>query len=201
MLSLPGLAGRFALLAAITIPCLSLATPPDWAPAHGWRKKNDARYAGYSGRSWDSDYGVQSGSCDRGRLGAVVGGVVGGAAGGVIGAEVGDGADADAAVVLGTVIGAAIGAEIGRRMDRTDRACVGHSLELAAAGQSVQWINPNTRITYRLQVADEPPLADGCRRFRLVAHGAFGLSEGRTTACPDESGVWSPAPDQRLGRR
>ena len=27
-----------------------LASPPDWAPAHGWRKKNDPAYAGYSGR-------------------------------------------------------------------------------------------------------------------------------------------------------
>jgi surface antigen len=195
MPSLQGLAGSFAVAAAVTLPCLSLAVPPDHAPAHGWRAKNDARYAGYSGRNWDSDYGVQSGSCDRGRIGAVVGGVAGGA----IGAEVGDGSAA--AVVLGTVIGAAIGAEIGRRMDRTDLSCVGHALELAASGQSVQWINPNTRITYQLKLADEPPLASGCRRFRLVAHGAFGLSEGRTTACPDESGVWAPAPDQRLGRR
>jgi surface antigen len=199
MPSLPGLAGYVGLFAAVTLPCLSIATPPDWAPAHGWRKKNDARYAGYSGRSWDSDYGVQSGSCDRGRLGPVVGGVVGGAAGGAIGAEVGNGNEA--AIVLGAVIGAAIGTEIGRRMDRTDRSCVGLSLELATAGQTVQWSNPNTRITYQLKLADEPPLADGCRRFRLTAHGAFGLSEGRTTACPDDAGVWSPAPDQRLGRR
>ncbi len=199
MPSLPGLLGRIALVAAVTLPCLSLATPPDWAPAHGWRKKNDARYAGYSGRSWVSDYGVQSGACDRGRLGPIVGGVVGGAAGGAIGAEVGQGSEA--AIVLGTVIGAAIGTEIGRRMDRTDRSCVGHSLELAAAGQTVQWNNPNTRISYQLKLADEPALADGCRRFRLTAHGAFGLSEGRTTACPDDAGVWSPAPNQRLGRR
>lgn len=178
MPSLPGLVGRIALVAAVTLPCLSLATPPDWAPANGWRKKNDARYAGYSGRSWDSDFGVQSGACDRSRLGPIVGGVV-----------------------LGTVIGAAIGTEIGRRMDRTDRSCVGHSLELAAGGQTVQWSNPNTRITYQLKLADEPSLADGCRRFRLTAHGAFGLSEGRTTACPDDAGVWSPAPNQRLGQR
>lgn len=199
MASLPGLAGYVALAAATTLPCLSLAIPPDHAPAHGWRAKNDARYAGYSGRSWDSDYGVQSGSCDRSSIGAVVGAVAGGAAGGAIGAEVGHGSTT--AIVLGTVIGAAIGAEIGKRMDRTDRSCVGHALELAAGGRTVEWVNPNTRITYQIKLADEPPLANGCRRFRLVAHGAFGLSEGRTTACPDDSGTWSPPPDQRLGRR
>ena len=53
-------------------------------------------------------------------------------AGGVIGAEAGKGDQRAVAIVVGTVIGAVIGAEIGRRMDRTDRSCVGHALELAA---------------------------------------------------------------------
>jgi hypothetical protein len=52
-----------------------------------------------------------------------------------------------------------------------------------------------------LKLADEPTRGDGCRRFRLVAHGAFGLSEGRTIACPDAMGVWSPARDLRAERR
>ena len=49
----------------VALPCLALATPPSWAPAHGWRKKNDPAYAGYSGRSWNDDFGVQSGRCNR----------------------------------------------------------------------------------------------------------------------------------------
>jgi len=191
--------GRIALVAAVTLPCLSLATPPDWAPAHGWRKKNDARYAGYSGRSWDSDFGVQSGACDRGRLGPIVGGVVGGAAGGAIGAEVGKGNEA--AIVLGTVIGAAIGTEIGRRMDEADRSCAGHALELAAPGQSVTWMNASTGVSYKLTPSDKPEGANGCRKFRLVATGSFGLSEGRTVACPAADGTWSLSPEVQLGRR
>lgn len=182
------------LALVVAIPCAVLAAPPDWAPAHGWRKKNDPSYAGYtgySGRDWDTDYGVRSGSCDRGRMGQVVGGVVGGVAGGAIGAEVARNSDnRNVAIVLGTVIGAAIGSEVGRRMDKTDRSCVGHSLELVGDGQSVKWTNPNTRVSYQLTPLDERPRDDGCRRFRLIAHGSFGLSEGRTTACPDSEGVW-----------
>jgi surface antigen len=197
-----GFVRRAALALVVAVPCGLLAAPPDWAPAHGWRKQHDSSYTGYSGRDWDSDYGVQSGSCDRGRVGQVIGGVVGGVAGGAIGAEAGKNSDnRNVAIVVGTVIGAAIGAEVGRRMDKTDRSCVGHSLELAEAGQSVKWTNPNTRVTYQLTPLDEEPRTDGCRRFRLIAHGTFGLSEGRTTACPGEDGVWRLAGDQRMTRR
>ena len=37
---------RACLVLLIALPCIALATPPSWAPAHGWRKKNDAGYAG-----------------------------------------------------------------------------------------------------------------------------------------------------------
>ena len=196
---------KAGLALVIALPCAVLAAPPDWAPAHGWRKKNDPSYAGYrgySGKDWDSDYGVRSGSCDRGRVGQVIGGVVGGVAGGAIGAEVAKDSDnRNVAIVVGTVIGAAIGSEVGRRMDKTDRSCVGHALELVAANQNVKWTNPNTRVTYQLTPLDERPREDGCRSFRLIAHGTFGLSEGRTMACPDDAGVWRLAADRRVSQR
>jgi hypothetical protein len=63
----------------------------------------------------------------------------------------------------------------------------------------VRWTNPNTRVTYQLT-----PLADDagehCRRFKLIAHGSFGLSEGVTLACADDNGVWTPA-TQRVSKR
>jgi surface antigen len=207
MNSTRGLVRKAGLAALVAIPCLVLAAPPDWAPAHGWRKKNDPSYAGYtgySGKAWDSDYGVRSGSCDRGRVGQVIGGTLGGVAGGVIGSEVSKGSSStnrNVAIVAGTVIGAAVGSEIGRRMDKTDRSCVGHSLELADVGQSVKWTNPNTRVTYQLTPIDGARRDDGCRRFKLIAHGSFGLSEGRTVACPDVNGVWTLADEQRMSRR
>jgi surface antigen len=188
---------RVLLVLLIALPCIALATPPSWAPAHGWRAKNDPHYAGYSGRSWDSHYGVVEGRCDRARIGAVLGGV----AGGVIGAEAGKGDKPAVAIVLGTVIGAAIGSEIGRRMDKADRSCAGHSLELAAPGQTVSWANPNTGVSYKLTPNDKPAASNGCRRFRLIATGGFGLSEGRTVACPAPDGSWTLAPEVRLGHR
>jgi surface antigen len=201
MQSFTALAQRAGLALLVALPCAALATPPSWAPAHGWRKQNDPTYAGYSGRAWDYDYGVRSGSCDRGRIGQVLGGVVGGVAGGAIGGEIAKGStDRSVAIVIGTVIGAAIGSEVGRRMDKTDRSCVGHALELADYGQSVRWTNPNTRVTYQLTPLDPEHGIDGCRRFRLIAHGSFGLSEGRTVACTDGSGVWQ-SEDDRLTRR
>jgi len=201
MQSFTALAQRAGIALLMALPCAALATPPSWAPAHGWRKQNDPTYAGYSGRAWDYDYGVRSGSCDRGRIGQVLGGVVGGVAGGAIGGEIAKGStDRNVAIVIGTVIGAAIGSEVGRRMDKTDRSCVGHSLELADYGQSVRWTNPNTRVTYQLTPLDADQGLDGCRRFLLIAHGSFGLSEGRTVACTDGSGVWQ-SEDDRLTRR
>jgi surface antigen len=188
---------RTLLVLLIALPCIALATPPSWAPAHGWRKKNDPTYAGYSGRSWDDDYGVRSGRCDRAEVGAVLGGV----AGGVIGAETSKGDQRAVAIVVGTVVGAAIGAEIGRRMDKADRSCVGHALELAAPGQTVTWVNAGTGVSYKLTPSDKPEGTDGCRKFRLVATGSFGLSEGRTVACPAADGTWSLSPEMQVGRR
>ena len=188
---------RALLVLCISLPCIALATPPPWAPAHGWRKKNDPTYAGYSGRSWDHDYGVRSGRCDRAEIGAVLGGV----AGGVIGSEVGKGDQRTVAIVVGTVIGAVIGAEIGRQMDKTDRSCVGHALELASTGQAVAWTNRNTGLSYKFTPVGDATSASGCRKFRLTATGSFGLSEGHTVACPSPDGTWSLAPEAQLGRR
>jgi surface antigen len=188
---------RFGLVLLLTLPCIALADPPDWAPAHGWRKKNDPYYEGYSGRQWGDDYGVRSGSCNRAEIGAVAGAVAGGA----IGSQVGKGDSRAAAIVVGAVIGATIGAEIGQRMDRTDRSCVGHALELAAPGENVSWTNPNTQVTFQLTPLGSERRENGCRKFRLIAHGTFGLSEGRTVACPDAQGVWSLAPVQQASTR
>lgn len=189
---------RLAVVLLITLPCIALAAPPAWAPAHGWRAKNDPGYAGYSGRQWDRDYGVSLGRCDRAAIGAVLGGV----AGGVIGAQVGEGGKRSVATVLGAVIGATVGAEIGRHMDNADRSCVGQALELAVPGQTITWTNYNTRVSYQLTpTGHDAEAGNGCRRFRLIATGSFGLSEGRTVACPAPDGSWTLAPEARLGRR
>lgn len=190
--------GRVLVVLLISLPCIALAAPPAWAPAHGWRARNDPGYPGYSGRRWDHDFGISLGRCDRAEIGAVLGGVAGGA----IGSQVGGEGQRAVATVLGAVIGATVGAEIGRRMDNADRSCVGHALELAEPGQTIVWTNYNTRVAYQLTPTDgESDAGTGCRRFRLIATGSFGLSEGRTVACPAPDSSWTLAPEVRLGRR
>lgn len=197
---------RAVLSIAAAVPCLVLASPPTGAPADGWRRKADPPtrpgFTGYSGKAWNSDYGVRSGSCDRSRVGQAAEAASGGSVRGATGGEGAQVAERRAvAIAAGTVIGAVIGAELARRMDRADRSCVGHALELAELRASVQWTNPNTRVTYQVTPLADESQRDGCRRFRLIAHGSFGLSEGHDVACPDTAGVWRLAEDRLASRR
>jgi surface antigen len=174
-----------ALVVAVAAP--ALADPPAHAKAHGWRKKHDPAYVGYTGKEWTHDYGIIEGRCNRDQIGTVVGAVVGGA----IGSQVGEGSERTVAIIVGSVLGAVIGREIGRDLDDRDRACVGHSLELVKVGQSVRWVNDKTRVTYLLT-----PLApvkgdkSHCRRFKLQAtfDGRPKASEG--LACRAADGTW-----------
>ena len=165
-----------------------LADPPDHAPAHGWRKKNDPRYVGYTGGGWDQDYGIVEGNCNRKEIGTVLGAVVGGA----IGSRIGDGDGRVVATVIGAVLGAAVGRTVGRDLDEEDRACVGHALELTRQGQSVRWLNEQSDVTYLL--TPQPPSkkdAKNCRKFALkvTRGGKMQTSNGR--ACRDSAGVWT----------
>lgn len=155
----------------------ALAGPPAHAPAHGWRAKNDPYYQGYSGKRWVSDYGVVGGQCDAGAIGAVLGGVAGAA----IGKEVAD----ETGAVIGAIAGVLIGREIDRGMDRSDRGCVSHALDLGRDGQPVRWSNAATGRSYSVT-----PYAlrtiDGrsCRDF-VWDNGV------RQTACLRADGSWS----------
>jgi len=172
---------------AVVLPVNVYGDPPPWAPAHGWRKKNDPYYTGYSGRRWDKDYGVVQGQCNREAVGAAVGGVVGGA----VGSQIGKGSGRDVAIVIGTVAGAVIGAQIGRDLDNADRACMGHALELAGDNRRVRWSNPDTGTTYLLTpVRGFARSGHPCREFNLrTTHG--GRSEtGKGQACQTGDGTW-----------
>ncbi len=172
---------------ALAVPIAAWADPPPHAPAHGWRKKHDPYYLGYSGKKWPSDYGIVSGRCDRAAIGAVLGGV----AGGVIGSTVGKGDGRTVAIIVGTVLGAAIGAKIGSDMDAADQACVGHALELAGVRRSVSWTNETTGVRYVVT-----PLAgfqrDGqeCREFVLSSTLRDKHAEQRRQACRGGDGEW-----------
>ena len=169
------------------LPVPAPAEPPPWAPAHGWRKKNDPNYVGYTGKKWERDYGVIGGRCNTRAVGAVVGGVIGGA----IGSRVEDRQDRPIAIILGTAIGAVIGARIGQDIDNTDRACIGHALELAGEKKTVVWKNEATGVSYRLtptrNMGDE---RNPCREFRTVASAGQKKNTMKGIACRRGNGDW-----------
>jgi surface antigen len=166
-----------AATALLALAAPALAGPPDHAPAHGRRAK-DAAYRGYAGHEWQQDYGVRGGRC---RTDAVLG-TAGAAVGGIIGAQIGRDSSPEGravATIIGAAAGGLIGAQIGRDMDDADRACIGHSLELAPYGREVVWVHRNVRYVM-VPVAAH---GEGCRRFTLRADGrapvpAIGCTRG-----------------------
>jgi surface antigen len=176
------LASGAALLAASSAPAWS--APPPHAPAHGWRKKNDPNYRGYTGEYWERDYGVRSGRCNTDEILGAVGAV----AGGVIGNRTASDGNRTVATIVGAVVGGVLGAKLGDAIDDRDRACIGHSLELAGPGQNVVWQNPSTGYGYTLR-----PIRDagnGCREFELVAAKGKKKQADRMYACRDGGGAW-----------
>ena len=175
------------ILAASLLPLPSLADPPPWAPAHGWRKKNDPYYAGYTGRKWERDYGILDGRCNREAVGAVLGA----ATGGMIGSTVGSGDGRQVAIAVGAVIGAVAGAHIGRSIDESDRACVGHALELGAPHRAVVWTNPASGVAYSITPLNGyKTRGTHCREFRTHVTVEGRAQTVRNRACRTGDGVW-----------
>ena len=164
---------------AISAPSVSYAADPlSWAPAQGKRSRGHD-YTGYNGRKWKRDYGVLEGRCNREAAGAALGG----AANGTAGSQGGSRENRQIAVVLDS--------HAGRDMDETDRACIGHALELAGDRKRVAWNGADGRTTYLLT-----PLRGfehngaHCREFDLrVTSGGRGETS-RAKACPAGDGSW-----------
>jgi surface antigen len=193
MHSLRSLARSFMTLACagaaigLLVPHAAYGDPPPWAPAHGWRKKNDPYYTGYTGKKWEKDYGVLNGRCNREAVGAVIGGVAGGA----IGSQVGRGSGRQVAIVVGTVAGAIIGANVGRDMDQADRACMGHALELVGDRRRVSWQSADGGARYLLTpVQGFEHNGMHCREFDLTVTSGRRKNSNRAMACPTGDGGW-----------
>ena len=179
------LACGVALTAAV--PQGAYADPPPWAPAHGWRKKHDPNYVGYTGKKWEQDYGVVQGNCNRQAAGAAVGA----AAGAAVGSQIGGGDGRKIAIIVGTVLGAVIGAKIGRDADNADRACIGQALELTGDNRSVRWSAPDKGPQYLLT-----PVSgfekDGlkCRNYKLSVSQSGKQENLKGAACRKDDGTW-----------
>jgi surface antigen len=159
------------------------ADPPSHSKAHGWRKKNDPNYVGYTGKAWPQDYGVVSGRCQS----DVILGVAGAAAGGVIGSQFGSGTGRTVATIAGVALGALVGSSIGRQLDKGDEACIGHTLELVPPGQPVVWTSA-TGTSYKLIPIKD--LGEECREFKLEARANGKRSFGTRVACRSADGIW-----------
>ena len=175
----------FAVLVGFSLPLL--ADPPAHAPAHGWRKKHDADYVGYTGTHWDHDYDILEGSCDHAAIGAVLGGAVGGA----IASRVGE---RPVATLIGVVAGAVIGAKVAHELDEADRGCFGHALEIGEVGRTVVWTNASTGVRYELSPrGGHERNGMVCRDFTLATVAAGKKSSSTGLACQSQPGVWEIA--------
>jgi surface antigen len=183
---------KYMMVAGLAVAFIapSLADPPSHAPAWGYRNKDkkgshdkDKRmYRGYTGVDWVDDYGVRSGRCNTDAVLTAVGGV----AGAVIGNRVSSPENRTIATIVGAIAGGVIGNKIGDSIDSHDRACIGHSLEIASAGRAVRWSNPTTKVNHTLRPLRD--LNDGCRQFE---HRTEEMGRATAlTACRNSDASW-----------
>ena len=177
-------AARLLAILATMLAAPAWADPPPQAKAHGWRKKNDPTYVGYTGKAWPQDYGVISGRCQT----DMILGAAGAAVGGVIGVRAGDGAGRTVAILSGAALGAIVGSSIGRQFDQGDEACIGHTLELAPPGQAVRWTSASSGTSYTLVPVRD--IDTDCREFKLEAGANGKRSFSKKVACRSGDGVW-----------
>ncbi|KRA84577.1 glycine zipper 2TM domain-containing protein [Altererythrobacter sp. Root672] len=104
----------------------AMADPPPWAPAHGKRAHDAARYDRYgryveprrlsaNDRVWRGNDGQYHCKRDNGTTGLIIGGAAG--------ALLGRALDGGQSRTLGTILGAAGGALIGKEIDSSGLRC------------------------------------------------------------------------------
>jgi surface antigen len=183
------------LLAAMLVLLLATpayATPPPWAPAHGYRNKHRDYYdyppiLPWHGHGYKNEY-LRGGRCDRASLGAVLGGVVGGMAG----SQIGKGSGRTAATIAGTVIGILVGRSIGQHMDALDQQCTGQTLEHAPDHATVRWQDPDNGTSYMVTPVRTFRHADGryCREYTTTAAIGGRSQQLYGQACRQPDGSW-----------
>jgi len=170
--------------------------PPPWAPAHGQRRKQEARHEHRDEhRERETEIRVsresvviRNGRCDREAAGAVIGGILGG----VIGTEVGrENGNTEFGMVAGAIIGVVLGSNIGRGMDDRDASCIAHALDKAPDGKVITWRNPEAGLDFRLTPVNTFK-RDGrlCRRYRTETATISDVARGESEACQTADGKW-----------
>lgn len=168
---------------SFTIVPPTLADPPPWAPAHGWRAKQGKHHqhdVAYIDRVEGNIF-----RCNSDAVGAAIGAVAGGAIGSTV-----KGSGRTVAIIGGAVLGAVIGGHLGREVDKVDRACTAQGLTRLKDGEMIRWENSQTRRSYALRPISTYS-ADGgrvCRRYVIQASGDDERYE--RLACRGDDEVW-----------
>lgn len=116
---------------------------------------------------------------------------VGGALGGLLGAQIGDGAGQLAATAAGAVLGMYIGGKVGASMDETDRIKASQAMEGTRTGQSVAWVNPDSRSEYTVTPTRTYDTAQGpCREYTTTGNMDGNRTTMHGTACRQSDGSW-----------
>ena len=150
-----------------------------------YEREGHPYYRGYRGDDWDYDYGIHGGRCDSN---AVLG-VAGAVTGAIIGSRSAGPENRGIATVFGAIAGGLIGNAVGNTIDDGDRGCLGQSFELARVGQPVVWVNPHSRVAWRVT-----PLRDvspDCREFELRRGYGGRYGRERVVACRRGRGDWA----------
>lgn len=150
-----------------------------------YRREGHRYYRGYRGDDWDYDYGVHGGRCDT----DAVLGVAGAVTGAIIGNHNAAPENRGIATVFGAIAGGIIGSAVGDAIDNGDRGCLGQSFELARVGEPVVWVNPHSRVAWRvLPLRDVSP---DCREFELRRGYGGRYGRERVVACRRGRGDWA----------
>lgn len=218
------MAGLFGTLLVFGAIEPALAEPPPWAPAHGWRAKEDGHGREYykpgkdnkgkykKGKYKKGKYkkGKRRGGYDepdlvyappidfsRGRCQQeVLGALLGGAAGAAVGSQIGKGDGKTVAIIGGTIVGLIVGGSIGRSMDQIDQNCVGQALEHAGDGETIYWNPRNEDTRYKVTPVKTYQVQDGryCREYTATATVGGRSQETYGRACRQPDGAWQIVP-------
>lgn len=186
-----GLRTLIALVLGLCVAALAMpaadASPPPWAPAHGYRAHHHHKREHQVPRGW-GPYINSRGACTWTQLDTALGGALGG----VIGSHIGAGSGKAIATVGGVVLGALIGHTIGRHMDATDQYCAGTALRYAPPGHPVVWEDPHTHWHYRFVPRRRFKNGRGeeCRHFTQYAYRNGRKRRHHGTACREPHGSW-----------
>lgn len=121
-----------------------------------------------------ADFGVKSGRCNARAVARMLGS-----------------ADAEKASEAGTLLDVIAGQRIGRGMDATDRFCGGRGLASTPDHATLNWVNPVSRIGYRLTPQRSYRFQGrACRDFTVAIKFGGIEEETQRTACQSRSGDW-----------